>query len=176
MSGGEAALAATASLLALSRDIVVCTNGAPLSHEHRTRIEEHGIVIVDSPLVRAEEAGEAIRLHFADGVVLERAALFLRSELRLTSDIPEQLGCSLGAHARILVDANWETSVAGVYAAGDAAADKKFVAVAAASGAESAMAIDGALAQEDFGGVWSGPLCGGAGAFTHAPPLKEAMS
>jgi hypothetical protein len=41
-------------------------------------------------------------------------------------------------------------------------ANKKFVAVAAASGAQAAVAIDGALVQEDFGGAWSSPLCANA--------------
>jgi thioredoxin reductase len=160
LAEGPAALAAVASLLSISRDITLCLNGSAISASDRARIAAHDVRIVQAPVVRAEAAGRAIVLGFADGAVIERSALFMKSAPRLASDLPRALGCSPDSPARVAVNANWETSVPGVYAAGDIAADKKFVAVAAASGAEAAVAIDGALAQENFGGPWSGPLCG----------------
>jgi thioredoxin reductase len=162
LAAGTAALAAVASLLTLSRDIVLCTHGSPLSCDARARIEAHGVRILDAPLIRAQAAGDTIILHFADGSLVERAALFMKSRPRLASDLLVQLGCQLDGPARVVVNNSWETSVPGVYAAGDIAADKKFVTVAAASGAEAAVAIDGDLAQEDFGGEWSGRLCANA--------------
>lgn len=171
LAEGEAALPGVASLLTLSRDVVLCTNGSPLSLQDRKRIEAHAIRIIDAPLVRVDSAGDAIVLRFADGNRLYRSALFLKSRPRLASDLPAQLGCRLDGPARVIVTANWETSVPGVHAAGDIAADKKFVAVAAASGAEAAVAIDGSLAQEDFGGEWSKPLCASASAPAEPEPL-----
>ena len=155
----EAALAAAASLLNVSRKLVLCTNGSPLLVEDRERLALHSIRIIDSPLVRVDRTGDGVMLRFADGGRLRRSALFLKSTPRLASDLPAQLGCRLNGPAQVVVGSNWETDVPGVYAAGDIAADKKFVAAAAASGAEAAVALDGDLAQEDFGGQWSGPIC-----------------
>jgi len=176
LAEGEAALAAVASLIAISPDILLCTHGSRVSPRDRARIEARRVAIVEAPLVRIEDAGDAVALRFADGRVIKRAALFMKSKPRLASDLPAGLGCRLNEPAHVVVNESWETSVPGVYAAGDIAADKKFVAVAAASGAEAAIAIDGVLAQEDFGGEWSAPLCGDASALVSHPVLGEAIS
>jgi thioredoxin reductase len=162
LAEGEAGLAAVAGLLALSRDIVLCTNASILSCAARARIEAHGARIIDAQVAGVERAGDGLALRFTNGVKLERAALFLKSKPSLASDLPARLGARVDGPARVIVDESWQTSIPGLYAAGDIAADRKFVAVAAASGAQAAVAIDGALAQEDFGGAWSGPLCASA--------------
>lgn len=158
LADADGAIGIVAGLLAISSDLVLCAQG--LSPSDHARLKAHGVPVLDAPLVGIEEAGDGVALSFADGRVLERAALFMKSKPRLSSDLPARLGCQLDGPARVVVSASWETSVPGAYAAGDIATSKKFVAVAAASGAEAAVAIDGALAQENFGGPWSGPLCG----------------
>jgi thioredoxin reductase len=159
LADAKTALAAVASVMNLSSDVVLCVNGGSLAAGDRQRLENHAIRILDMQLVRVEGSGESITLELDDGSRLSRAALFLKSTPYLASDLPTQLGCRFNGPARLVVDSVWETSVSGVFAAGDIAAEKKFVAVAAASGAEAAVAIDSSLAQEDFGGQWYGPLC-----------------
>lgn len=56
----------------------------------------------------------------------------------------------IGGAARLVVTPNWETTVPGVYAAGDIAALKDQVTIAAASGAHAAIALNNDLLQEDF--------------------------
>jgi thioredoxin reductase len=168
LAEGDAARAAVASLLPLSRDLVLCTNGSALSPNDRERIAAHGVRFVESRLIEAADAQDGLVLHFENGLMLERSALFLKSRPRIAGDLPARLGCALDGPARVVVDATWRTTVPGVYAAGDIAAEKKFVATAAASGAEAAVGLDGGLAQEDFGGAWQGPLC--ASATASSPP------
>lgn len=157
---GRAAIESAASLLHLSRQLLICTDGhCDLTESDRRRLVDHDIRIVESPLVKVSGASPRLVLHFADGTSVERSAIFLKSALSLASRWPLELGCELDAPGRLKVNANWQTTVPGVYAAGDIAAPKAFVAVAAASGAQAAVALDGDLAQEDFGGEWSGPLC-----------------
>lgn len=102
-------------------------------------------------------ASSQLALHFADGSTVTRRAIFLNTTLHLASRLPVELGCELDGSSRLVVGANWETTVPGVYAAGDIATPRKQVVVAAASGAEAAMALNGALVREDFEGEWSGP-------------------
>lgn len=157
---GRAALESAASLLHLSRHILVCTDGhCHLTESDRRRLGDHDIRIIESPLVKVSGTSPRLVLHFADGSSVVRSAIFLKPALALASGLPLELGCRLDAPGRLQVDASWRTTVPGVYAAGDIAAPKGFVTVAAASGAQAAVALDGELAQEDFGGEWSGPLC-----------------
>jgi thioredoxin reductase len=79
-----------------------------------------------------------------------RAAIFVRTTLRLPSDLPAQLGCDLDSSHGLVVGPSWETTAKGVYAAGDMAAPKDQLIVAAASGAQAAMAINGDLVREDW--------------------------
>jgi thioredoxin reductase len=167
LADGRTALAAVASVMKLSRDIVLCANGSSLAADDRRRLAGHAVRVLDAPLIRVVGSGDGITLEFEDGSRLRRSALFLKSQPRLASDLPMQLACRLNGPMRVVVDSAWETSVSGVFAAGDIAAEKKFVAVAAASGAEAAVAIDGSLAQEDFGGQWDGPLCASSADASH---------
>lgn len=168
LAESEGALAAIASVMNLSSDVVLCINGNSLAADDRERLQDHAVRILDAQLMRVEGSGDSIMLEFEDGSRLSRAALFLKSKPYFASDLPIQLGCRLKGPMRLDVDSAWETTIAGVYAAGDIAAEKKFVAVAAASGAEAAVAIDGSLAQEDFGGQWHGPLCASSAESSHA--------
>jgi thioredoxin reductase len=147
---GDAAIGAAAAVLQVSRDLVLCTDGPGfLAAPDRRRLEERGIRVVDARILRI--AGEAPRLaiHFGDGSMLVRSAIFVRAKMRLASELPVELGCKLDAPHRLAVNTNWETSVRGVYAAGDIAAKDQIV-VAAASGAQAAIALNGDLVQEDF--------------------------
>lgn len=157
---GRAAIEAAASLLHLSRNLLVCTDGpGHLTADDRRRLTGHEIAVIEERLVSVGGVSPRLRLQFADGSSVERSALFLKPALGLASRLPLELGCQLAEPGRLQVNASWQTSVPGVYAAGDIATSKSFVTVAAASGAQAAVALDGDLAQQDFGGEWSGPLC-----------------
>ncbi|HET9274966.1 MAG TPA: FAD-dependent oxidoreductase [Gemmatimonadales bacterium] len=66
------------------------------------------------------------------------------------SDLAAQLGCELSEWGPIEVGADSQTSVPGVYAAGDAASKIHQVVVAAAAGARAAITLHHDLAREDF--------------------------
>jgi len=150
-ANGEAAVKSVASLLRLSDDVVLCTDGtANIATNDRQLVHARRVQIIETRIVRFSGLADGLAIHFADGLVVARSAIFLSTALQIGSAIPAQLGCALRG-ARVVVDANWQTTVAGVYAAGDIAASSRFVAVAAASGAEAGMRLDGALIQEDFG-------------------------
>jgi thioredoxin reductase len=161
LATGPGALESVAGLLSLSRELVLCTNGpAGLSDDERGRLDSRGVSMIETALVRVSGDAGRVALHFADGSRVEVGALFVSAPLRAGSRIPLDLGCAMTGPARVTVDLEWQTSVPGVHAAGDIATARKQVAVAAASGAEAAMALNGSLSQEDFGGDWDQPLCG----------------
>jgi len=102
-----------------------------------TRIERTPVV----ELLGSAPALEAVRL--ADGRVIEMAALFTAPHTRLASPLAAQLGCELvegPLGAFVKVDDLKQTSVKGVFAAGDAAAGMHSATFASAAGAMAGVA------------------------------------
>ena len=138
-------------LLPWSRDLVLLTGGpSRLSPDERRELERHGVRIVESRIRRIEGADRLERVVLDDGSSEEPAAVFLKPEPEPASDLAAQLGCELSEWGLIEVGADSQTSVPGVYAAGDAASKIHQVVVAAAAGARAAIALHHDLAREDF--------------------------
>ena len=138
-------------VLGWSEDLVLCTDGpSGLSDRARDALEHNGVRIIETPIARLEGNARLERIVFRDGSAVARDALFIHTSPRGRSDLAAQLGCGLTDHGLIDVTPERETSVTGVYAAGDAATRFHQIVVAAASGAEAAIMINRALAMEDF--------------------------
>jgi thioredoxin reductase len=135
-----------------SDDVVWCSNGplpAPLEEAGRAPLTARGVRLRQEPIVRLEGAdGQLARVVFASGEPLERRAAFLHPPTRQRSDLPGQLGCVLLEDGSVSVGDFDQTSVPGVYAAGEMARRPTMpvpgaqVVIAAAEGAIAAVAID----------------------------------
>jgi thioredoxin reductase len=118
---------ATAGLQALvlrdwSRDLVLCTNGrSELTPEDRVRLSAAGVAVREQPITRLEPIGEGVRIVFGDEGSLERRAIFTRPPTRQRSDLAAELGCKTLEDGSIEVNDFGQTTVPGVYAAGDMA-------------------------------------------------------
>ena len=134
-----------------SEDLVLCTDGpSGLSDRARDDLERNGVRIVETPIMRLDGGGRLERIVFSDGSAIARDALFVHTSPRGRSDLADQLGCGLTDHGLVEVTPERETTVPGVYAAGDAASKFHQIVVAAASGTEAAIMINRALSMEDF--------------------------
>jgi thioredoxin reductase len=97
-----------------------------------------GVSIERSPVVEllgTAPALEAVRL--VDGRIVPVAALFTAARMRMASPLAEQLGCALDdgpLGPRLRVDDFKQTTVPGVFAAGDAATPMHNATLASASG------------------------------------------
>ena len=141
----------TTLLLGWSRDLLVCAEAsAGLSSDERQVLVRRRVEVVESPLTRVEALDDGVTLHFADGRAVPRRALFLRPPFAIGSPLPRALGCEISDAGTLRIGADHQTSVAGVYAAGDCAESTKQVLVAAASGQQAAMALNRDLAEADF--------------------------
>jgi thioredoxin reductase len=134
-------------LTSLSDDIVLLTDGGELDPEDAQRLASAGVAIRDDPVARVEaDDGRLARIVFADGAIDARPALFLVPNFT-RSPIPAQLGCELDESGAVVIDEDGRTSIAGVYAAGDATTDRKAAVLAAAAGSRAAYAIHAGLAR-----------------------------
>jgi thioredoxin reductase len=92
----------------------------------------------------AEHEG-AVEVVTEGGEPIVRDALFIQPTLTLATDLAIALGADLTDSGSVAVDATGQTSVSGLYVAGDAGATVQSVAVAAGSGARAAYAINASL-------------------------------
>jgi thioredoxin reductase len=141
-----------------SDDVVLCANGRAddLDEPTLARLATYGVPVRVEKVVRLESAGDGLdRIVFESGEPLSRSALFAKSEFGQRSEIPARLGCRLLADGCVEITDFHQTSVAGVYAAGDMArrpslpAPMPFVITAAAGGAIAAIATDKDLVATD---------------------------
>jgi thioredoxin reductase len=136
-----------------SDDIILCTGGyTPISPEMQSRLEQHRIAVDQRPIAKleADSKGHLQRVCFTDGTVMERAALFFTTGCSQRSDLSERLGCKRDEKGGIINDPlTEESSVPGVYVAGDASRDVLLIAIAIAEGAKAGVAINRSLLKED---------------------------
>jgi len=142
-----------------SRDLLLFTDGpAGLDEKGRRRLHALGVPVKEGRISRLEGgpggAGRGLsRVVFEDGTSLDREEIFYTPPQRQRSEIAGMLGCEIGAMGPLgaVVKSDpmtRETTVPGVYVAGDAAGAQA-VLLAAASGAAAAGFANHALAAED---------------------------
>jgi thioredoxin reductase len=132
-------------------DVVACSGGTGLSPQATLKLKKHDIPLRPQPIETLEGSnGELTKIVFQSGPDLPRAGLFFATGCRQASDLSKSLGCKRDAKGGVVTDPDTEeTSVPGVYVAGDMSRDVLLVAVAIAEGAQSAVAINKAFLRRD---------------------------
>jgi thioredoxin reductase len=145
----------TLNLLTWTDQLTVITNGddGDMTDEHRARLAHFNIPITKRSIMELEGDREACRLarvRFTDDSTLDCDALFFNSGTVPASDLHEQLGCKLDEECGLIwVDDEAQTSVRGVYAAGDITPHSQLAVVAAAEGAMAAIHIHKSLLPDE---------------------------
>jgi thioredoxin reductase len=130
-------------------DLIVFTGGRfAVSPELRAELEQARIRIDEREVVGLRCAGDklaAVQLAGDDEVA--REVLFVRPPQRQTP-LVEKLGLALAARDRVRTDDRDQTSIPGIYAAGDLVCHEHGALTAAASGSSAAHALDEDLTRE----------------------------
>ena len=152
LSVGATAVNFTYLLRHWSRDLVLCTNGfGQLTASERDRITSLDVQIYEQPIAQLEgRQAQLDGIRFVDGILIERHALFIQPGQEQQSRLAHDLDCKIGEGGIIIVDDQGQTSVVGVYAAGDITRQSQQIIFAAADGARAAMAINQSLVHEDM--------------------------
>jgi thioredoxin reductase len=133
-----------------SQDVVFFANGAALTAEQRDQLTARAIGIVDTPVARlVVEDDHLVGVGLASGRTVPRAAVFVRPRFVPNDDLLAGLGCVRHDNGWVAVDASGRTSVAGVWAAGNAADPRAQVITAAGEGSAAAIAINNDLVDEE---------------------------
>jgi thioredoxin reductase len=153
LGNGAPAHHAALLLRGWSADVVLLTDGpAELDAREREDLERAGVPILERPVagVRGRE-GALDAVLFAGGEELPRDGLLVRAPLRQRSSLATDLGAALTERGTVDVDAFGQTTVPGLYAAGDVSALMPQVAGAIADGSRAAAAINDALLAGEHG-------------------------
>lgn len=133
-------------------NLTLFTNGtSTLTPEEVQKLNSHNILVVQNDIESVEHEDGAIKkLLFKDTDPVELDALFTQLPFKQHCDIPEELGCELTEKCFIKVDRCMETSVPGVFAAGDCLTLFRSVANAVAQGNKAGAMINKQLIEEAF--------------------------
>jgi thioredoxin reductase len=131
-----------------SDDVTLLTDGpADLAADEAARLAAAGVTVEERPVASVRGPREALAaVTFADGSERPCDGLLVAAELRFRSPLPARLGAAartpqMPGRDGLEVDAMGMTTVPGLYAAGDLAADMPSVANAIASGSRAAAGV-----------------------------------
>lgn len=147
LAHGDNAAGFIENILTWTRHITLLTDQNEISD--RAKLDALDIAVRSERIVALEGDTSTRQLRqvvFAEGEALECDALFFNLGTMLATDFHETLGCRLDPECGLLwVDETQQTSIQGVYAAGDITPHSQLAVVAAAEGAMAAIHIHRSL-------------------------------
>lgn len=152
---GESGVGFTLGLLTWTDNLTLLIDGDAegVADEHRERLARFRIPVREERVTGLEGDREKKllkRIVFESGDALECDALFFNLGTLMAGDLHEGIGCKLDAECGLVaVDDEQQTSVRGVYAAGDITPHSQLAVVAAAEGAMAAIHIHKSLIPEE---------------------------
>ncbi len=128
----------SSTLLNWARSVTVVTNGHRFQGDDSCRriIAENGNELVEEDAVRLiGERGDLQGIELGSGRVVPTSLVFFSVAHDPRTDLAHALGCAIDEEGYVVVDGEGQTSVEGVFAAGDLTPGLQLVQCAAASGA-----------------------------------------
>jgi thioredoxin reductase len=135
-----------------SDDVIYFAHTQEPSATEAAELAGRGIDVVHGDVARlVVEQDRLTGVALTDGRIIARAAVFVRPLITPhADDLLAGLGCDLDAAGFAVVDSGGQTSIPGVWGAGNAVDPRAQVITAAAAGSAAAIAINADLVQEDI--------------------------
>ena len=153
LAHGKNAAAFTAHLLTWTAQLTLLTDQREIPSQDQEKLARLNIPLRTDSVAGLEgdkATGQLHRVVFKQGEPLECDALFFNLGVELATNLHEKLGCRLDPECDLVwVDESQQTSVKGVYAAGDITPQSQLAVVAAAEGAMAAIHIHRSLTPEE---------------------------
>jgi thioredoxin reductase (NADPH) len=127
-----------------AKDVTLLTlgDGMALTAEQRGRAEQYRIKLVETPIVALEmEEGRIAAIRMGDGKRHRFDTLYAALGLHVRSELALSLGAAHDDTGALTVDAHNQTSIAGLYAAGDTVSGLNQIVVAMGHAAVAATAM-----------------------------------
>jgi thioredoxin reductase len=158
LAAGGGAVGLAMQLVRFTSELVLCTNGTDgLDDSVRALLSAHGVEVRTEPVARlARNDGRLKGVVFHSGETIARDVVFVGAPHQQRSDLAGRLGCAQLDDGAVEVNDFGQTTVPGVYAAGDMAHKAVIpmtlgqIVFAAASGELAGAAIDQELMLVDM--------------------------
>lgn len=149
---GEAGFEMAQHLTGWSHDLILCSDGdAGLSDEQRTQLSTWSIQLREEKIAQLEqENGTLTGIRLTTGEVIPRRGVFVQSQPHQHSNLAQQLGCNLTDTGAVQVGEDKQTSIPGVYAAGDTVNLFSAISIVVAEGMMAGVFINRALIRENL--------------------------
>ncbi len=137
-------------LLSWSNDVILFTDsGKHMGTRQKKKLKEKSISINSNKILRLEgNEGQLRKIILENGEAVERDAVFFVNGFEQQCDLVGVFGCEMNKKGVVVTNIKQQTSVKGLYVAGDADMDVQFVVVAAAEGAKAGVIINKELQKE----------------------------
>ena len=134
-----------------SDDVVFFVHTMDLGPEERRRLEARGVKVQQGSVARlVVEADRLTGVELVDGRVIARVAVFIRPvNVPHADGLLSGLGCDVDQDGFLVVGASGQTSVVGVWAAGNVVDPRLQVIASAGAGSAAAIALNADLVLED---------------------------
>jgi len=133
-----------------SDDVVLFADGTGLDAGDRERLVSSAVGIVDEPVARLVVDDDRLTgIELTSGHVVPRTAVFVRPRFVANDTLLTDLGCAVHDNGWVVVDPVGQTTVSGVWAAGNATNPRAQVITAAGEGSAAAIAVNNDLVDED---------------------------
>ncbi|MGQ0561917.1 MAG: NAD(P)/FAD-dependent oxidoreductase [Gemmatimonadota bacterium] len=140
-------------LLTWARSVTLLTNGREPKLEPRSFgiLKKYDVAIERTPIARlCEQDGRLSAVEFENGDALPLDNVFFFIGSHPSSDLADQLGCDRDEDDNLKVGNAQETTVPGVFAAGDLTGPPYLAVSAAATGVKAALAVHKSLLPRDL--------------------------
>ncbi|HEX8094409.1 NAD(P)/FAD-dependent oxidoreductase [Jatrophihabitans sp.] len=131
-------------------DVVFFAPSGTLTNADRSQLVARAVGVVEGAVTRVlVEDDRVCGVQLDDGRVVRRNALFVPPRFVPNNDALLGLGCDIDADGWVVTGANGQTSVPGVWVAGNVANPRAQLITAAGEGSAAAIAINADLVDED---------------------------
>jgi thioredoxin reductase len=148
---GRVGVGLALSLKTWSPQVTLCTDGKNrLLPSDMEQLERNEVNIRCEKITHLQGTDHQLEfIHFSDSTSIPCRAIFFNLGFIQHSDLAKQLNCEYSGKGMIRTDQNQQTTVPGVYAAGDADRDMQQVVIAAAEGTKAGININKSLQSEE---------------------------
>lgn len=148
---GRVGVGLALSLKTWSKQVTLCTDGNDrLLPEDLAKLKANEVNVRTEKITRLAGVDSQLEaVYFKDGSCIPCRGMFFVLGFVQQSDLAKQLSCEYSNKGMIKTDKQQQTTIPGVYAAGDADRDMQQVGIAAAEGAKAAININKQLQEDD---------------------------